>query len=155
MNKLKVVYPYNRILFNLKKEWSTDTYYKVEEPRKHNVNGKESVTRGHILCKTSRTGKYRDGKKIRGCQGLGQVRIREIQLMGLFWREMSWNLTITQTVNHLSTIQETLVWSLGREDPLEKEMAIHSSTIAWEIPWTEEPGGLWPMGWRKSWTWLS
>ena len=37
--------------------------------------------------------------------------------------------------------QETWVQSLGREDPLEKEMATHSSTLAWEIPWTEEPGG--------------
>ena len=42
----------------------------------------------------------------------------------------------------LSTMQETWVPSLGREDPLEKEMAIHSSTIAWKIPWTEEPGRL-------------
>ena len=41
-------------------------------------------------------------------------------------------------VKHLSTMQETWVWSLGQEDPLEKEMAIHSSTIAWKIPWTEE-----------------
>ena len=38
--------------------------------------------------------------------------------------------------------QETWVWSLGQEDPLEKEIAIHSSILAWEIPWTEEPGGL-------------
>ena len=39
-------------------------------------------------------------------------------------------------------MQETQVWSLGQEDPLEKEMATHSSILAWEIPWTEEPGGL-------------
>ena len=39
-------------------------------------------------------------------------------------------------------MQETWVWSLGREDPLEKEMATHSSTLAWKIPWTEEDGGL-------------
>ena len=39
-------------------------------------------------------------------------------------------------------MQETQVQSLGREDPLEKEMAIHASIPAWEIPWTEEPGGL-------------
>ena len=39
-------------------------------------------------------------------------------------------------------MQETLVQSLGREDPLEKEMAIHSSILAWKIPWTKEPGGL-------------
>ena len=39
-------------------------------------------------------------------------------------------------------MQEMQVWSLGQEDPLEKEMAIHSSILAWEIPWTEKPGGL-------------
>ena len=38
--------------------------------------------------------------------------------------------------------QETWVWSLGQEDPLEEDMATHSSILAWEIPWTEEPGGL-------------
>ena len=41
-------------------------------------------------------------------------------------------------VKHLSIMRETWVRSLGREDPLEKEMATHSSTIAWKIPWTEE-----------------
>ena len=45
-------------------------------------------------------------------------------------------------VKRLSTMRETWVLSLGREDPLGKEMAIHSSTIAWKIPWTEEPGRL-------------
>ena len=49
-------------------------------------------------------------------------------------------------VKHLSTMRETRVRSLGREDTLEKEMAIHSSTIAWKIPWTEEPGRLQSMG---------
>ena len=49
-------------------------------------------------------------------------------------------------VKHLSTMQETRVRFLGREDPLEKEMAIHSSTIAWKILWTEEPGRLQSMG---------
>ena len=43
-------------------------------------------------------------------------------------------------------MQETGVWFLGQEDPLEKEMATHSSTFVWEIPWTEEPGGLQSMG---------
>ena len=43
-------------------------------------------------------------------------------------------------------IQETWVRSLGQEDPLEKELASHSSILAWEIPWTEEPGGLQSMG---------
>ena len=48
---------------------------------------------------------------------------------------------VAQTVKRLSTMQETWVQSLSWEDLLEKEMAIHSSTIAWQIPWTEEPGG--------------
>ena len=49
-------------------------------------------------------------------------------------------------------MQETQVQSLVWEDPLEKEMAPHSSTLAWEIPWTEEPGRLQSMGSQKSWT---
>ena len=49
-------------------------------------------------------------------------------------------------VKHLSTMRETRVRSLGGEDPLEKEMVPHSSTLAWKIPWTEEPGGLQSMG---------
>ena len=53
---------------------------------------------------------------------------------------------VAQTVKYLSTMQETRVRSLGQEDPLEKEIAAHSSTIAWKIPWTEEPGRLQSMG---------
>ena len=49
-------------------------------------------------------------------------------------------------VKHLPAIWETWVQSLGQEDPLEKEMATHSSTLAWKIPWTEEPGKLQSMG---------
>ena len=49
-------------------------------------------------------------------------------------------------VKHLPAIWETWVRSLGQEDPLEKEMATHSSTLAWKIPWTEEPDRLQPMG---------
>ena len=56
---------------------------------------------------------------------------------------------MAQMVKRLSTMRETRVRSLGWEDPLEKEMAIHSSTIAWKIPWTEEPGRLQSMGTRK------
>ena len=53
---------------------------------------------------------------------------------------------VAQWVKRLPTTRETRVRSLGREDPLEKEMAIHSSTLAWKIPWTEEPGRLQSMG---------
>ena len=52
-------------------------------------------------------------------------------------------------------MQETQVPSLVGEDPLEKEIATHSSILAWEIPWTEEPGRLQSMGSQKSWTRLS
>ena len=53
---------------------------------------------------------------------------------------------VAQTVKRLSAMQETQVRSLGWEDPLEKEMATHSSTLAWRIPWMEEPGRLQSMG---------
>ena len=53
---------------------------------------------------------------------------------------------MAQTVKNPATMQETWVQSLGQEDLLEKEMAPHSSTLAWKIPWTEEPGRLQSMG---------
>ena len=49
---------------------------------------------------------------------------------------------VAQRLKHLPPMRETRVRSLGREDPLEREMATHSSILAWRIPWTEEPGGL-------------
>ena len=56
---------------------------------------------------------------------------------------------MAQTIKNLSAMQETQVQSLGQEDPLEKGMATHSSILAWRIPWTEEPGGLYsPWGHR-------
>ena len=56
---------------------------------------------------------------------------------------------VAQLVKNLPPMQETRVGSLGWEDPLEKEMATHSSILAWKIPWTEEPGGLQCMGSRR------
>ena len=53
---------------------------------------------------------------------------------------------MAQMVKHLPTMQETRVQSLGWEDPLEKEMATHSSTLAWKVPWMEEPSRLQSMG---------
>ena len=53
---------------------------------------------------------------------------------------------VAQTVKHLPAMQETRAWSLGREDSLEKEMATHSSTLAWKTPWMEESGRLQSMG---------
>ena len=53
---------------------------------------------------------------------------------------------VAQWVKRLPTMRETRVQSLGREDPLEKEMATHASTLAWKIPWIEKPGRLQSMG---------
>ena len=53
---------------------------------------------------------------------------------------------LVQMVKNLATMQETWVWSLDWEDPLEKEIATHSSILAWRIPWTKDPGGLESMG---------
>ena len=56
---------------------------------------------------------------------------------------------MTQMIKNLCTIQETWVWSLGWDHPLEEGMATHSSTLAWRIPWSEEPGRLQSMGWQR------
>ena len=57
-----------------------------------------------------------------------------------------WASLVAQMVKCLPAVRETRVQSLGWEDPLEKEMATHSSTLPWKIPWTEEAGGLQSMG---------
>ena len=60
-----------------------------------------------------------------------------------------WASLVAQKVKNLPAMGETTVQSLFREDPLEKGMASHASTLAWRIPWTEEPGGLQYMRWKK------
>ena len=57
--------------------------------------------------------------------------------LGTCWASLE-----AQMVKNLPATQETQVWSLGQEDPLEKGKATHSSILSWRIPWTEEPGGL-------------
>ena len=57
---------------------------------------------------------------------------------------------MAQIVKNLPAMQESWVQSLGREDPLEKGMAAHSSILAWRFPWTEKPGGLQSMGWQRA-----
>ena len=59
------------------------------------------------------------------------------------------SLCVSQTVKRLTVMWETWVQSLGREDPLEKEMAAPSSTLAWKTPWMEEPGRLQSMGLQR------
>ena len=56
---------------------------------------------------------------------------------------------VVQMAKHLPTMRETWVQSLGGEDPLEKEMATHSSVLVWKIPWTEDPGRLQSMGLQR------
>ena len=57
-----------------------------------------------------------------------------------------WASLVAQLVKNLPAVQETWVQSLGQEDPLEKEMATHSSILAWKMLWTEEPGRVQSMG---------
>ena len=57
-----------------------------------------------------------------------------------------WASLVAQMVKRLPAVRETWARSLGWEDPLEREMATYSSTLAWKVPWTEEPGGLQFMG---------
>ena len=64
------------------------------------------------------------------------------------WKITIYNPLVAQTVKHLPAMRETRVRSLGREDPLEKEMATHSSILAWKIPWME-PGRLQSMGLQR------
>ena len=69
-------------------------------------------------------------------------------LGGCFWISVDifYLFLVAQMVKNPPAIQEIRVQSLGREDPLEREMATHSSILAWELPWTEESGGLQSMG---------
>ena len=60
-----------------------------------------------------------------------------------------WTSLVAQTVKNLPAVQETWVQSLDWKRPLEKEMVIHSSILAWRIPWTEEPGGLQSVGLQR------
>jgi len=58
---------------------------------------------------------------------------------------------VAQMIKNLPVIQETQVWSLGWEDPLERGMATHTSILAWRIPWTKKPGRLQSMGSQRAW----
>ena len=62
---------------------------------------------------------------------------------------LTWASLVVQMVKRLPTVWKTWVQSLGQEDPLEKEMSTHSSTVAWKIPWTKECGRLQSMGWQR------
>ena len=71
------------------------------------------------------------------------------------YRYLPWASLVAQTVKRRPAMWDTQVQSLGREDAQEKDMTTHSSTLAWKIPWNEEPGRLQSHGVAKSRTWLS
>ena len=73
-----------------------------------------------------------------------EVQAQVVRMFGVFFLFALCSLLspLAQALKNLTGMQKTWVQSLGQEDPLEKEMATHSSRLAWKIPWTEEPGGL-------------
>ena len=75
----------------------------------------------------------------------GVLRFTGLQRVGHDWTDW-YMFMVAQMVQDLTAMWETQVRSLGGEEPLEKELATHYSLLAWRIPWTEEPGGLWSMG---------
>ena len=88
-------------------------------------------------------GEYHGQRSLAGYSPWGSKESDTAEQLHFHFHSASW---ASQGVNNTFAMQETWIWSLGWEDPLEKEMAIHSSTIAWEIPWTEDPGRLQSMG---------
>ena len=72
--------------------------------------------------------------------------LKSTSTLDIYVRSYIWTSLVAQMVKHLPTMRETWVRSLSWEDPLEKEIATQSSTLAWKIPWTEEPGRLQSMG---------
>ena len=86
------------------------------------------------------TGKFPVSSDLRGNNSCSFMQIFIEHLLCI------WEAAVAQRVKHLPAMQETWVLSLGQEDPLEKEMATHSSTLAWKISWTKKPGRLQSMG---------
>ena len=73
-----------------------------------------------------------------------------VYLFYTFWNILLiWASLVAQMIKNLPVVRETRVQSLGQQDPWEKEMATHSSTLAWRIPWTVEPGGLLSLGLQR------
>ena len=86
---------------------------------------------------------------------LGAEMVNDCRELFLKSSPLSRTSLVAETVKNLPAMQETWVWSLGREDPLKKRMATHFSILAWEMLWTEEPGGLQSIRSWKSQTWPS
>ena len=77
--------------------------------------------------------------------------VGELWALWIFWKHLPWPSLVAQMVKNSHVMQETWVPSLGWEDPLEEEMATHSSILAWRIPWTGQPGRLQFMGSQSVW----
>ena len=71
-------------------------------------------------------------------------------ILGFYYYSLLWGFPGSSIVKNLPAMSQMQVGSLGQEDPLEKEMAMHSNILAWEMPWTEEPGALQSMGWQRT-----
>ena len=85
----------------------------------------------------------------KGKQAYGKWKIHGATLVKAFVQNLSWASLVAQRLKCLPVMWETWVRSLGREDRLEKEMATHSSILAWRIPWTEDPGRLQSTGLQR------
>ena len=107
---------------------------KVKE-ESEKVGLKLNIQKMKIMASGPITACQIDGKQWKQCQTL-------------FWggSKITGSSLVAQTVKRLPTMWETQVRPLGQEDPLKKEMATHSSTLAWKIPWMEKHGGLQSMG---------
>ena len=80
-----------------------------------------------------------------GSQQLAQNKVPPVSTPPPRWKSL-WASLVAQMVKNLPAMYEIHVWFMGWEDPPEKEVATHSSVLAWRSPWTEEPGGLYSMG---------
>ena len=121
--------------------------HRVGGPLTQSNEGVHSMSINEILLQKSFS--------VEGSWRVGSHSLRRPRGQGRETSEMLWERAhrrpsgvslVAQMVKRLSAVQETRVRSLGWEDPLQKEMAVHSSILAWKIPWTEEPGGLQSMG---------
>ena len=160
--EINVVYPCSGILFGSKKRWSIDICYK-DKPWKHYVKWKKSgnfleVQWLELHPSTQITGELRFCKL---CSTANKKKNEashkkwHIVLFHLYEMSKVGNSVVVESrlafpggsvAKNLLVMQETQVQSLGWEDPLEKGMATHSSTLAWSIPWTEEPGRVQSIG---------
>ena len=107
---------------------------------------KEMVTHSSILAWRSLVGYNGVPKSWTQLSDFTHSLCAHNRLRSIIYREIGNKKVVAQRLKHLPDMQETQLQSLGQEDPLEKEMATHSSTLAWRISWREEPGRLQSMG---------